>query len=110
MYFYTSFQSAYSENMDILSSYQKEGFNNGTKYNRFIEVSCSGFVIFMFHLQTRLYSLRQEFLKESLVQARIDGIQRVVDDPVSEIYMRLAELEQHPEKQHHVEYVILVRQ
>ena len=84
---------------------KKEGFNNGTKYNRFIEVSCSGFVIFMFHLQTRLYSLRPEFLKESLVQARIDGIQRVVDDPVSEIYMRLAELEQHPEKQHHVEYV-----
>ncbi len=28
MYFYTSFQSAYSENMDILNSHQKDNFNS----------------------------------------------------------------------------------
>ena len=80
-------------------------FNHGSKCNKFLWVRLMDFNVVLFHIQTRLYDLQPEFLSEALSHKRLDGVQQVIDDPEYEIYMRIAELLEHPNKQHHIEYV-----
>lgn len=64
-----------------------------------------GFSIFLFHIQSRYYELRVDYLRKLLANRRIDGIQPVVDQPEYEVYIRLADILHYPNKQHHIEYI-----
>lgn len=83
----------------------RSSFNHGEKFNRFINVKYDDFLVLVFHVQSRLYALKQSFLKEALMRVRNDGVQPVIDEPCYEIYMRIAEVIEHPQKSHHVEYI-----
>ena len=80
-------------------------FNHGEKYNRFLWVRLRDFNVVLFHIQTRLYGLTPQFLSECINNRRMDNLQYVVDMPEYEVYIRLADLLEHPEKTHHRDYV-----
>ena len=80
-------------------------FNHGREHNRFIWVKLKDFPIVLFHIQSRLYGLSCGFLSECLSHSRKDNLQYVIDIPEYEVYLRLADLLEHPEKKHHQEYV-----
>lgn len=86
---------------------EKVHFNHGEKYNRFLWVRLKDFNVVLFHIQSRLYGLTPQFLSECLDNRHKDNVQYVIDMPNYEVYLRLADLLEHPEKTHHLEYVQL---
>lgn len=84
---------------------EKVHFNHGERYNRFLWVKLKDFPVVLFHIQSRLYGLTPQFLSECLLHKHRDNLQNVIDTPEYEVYLRLADLLEHPEKQHHIEYV-----
>lgn len=85
---------------------EKVYFNHGEKHNRFLWVKLKDFNVVLFHIQSRLYGLTPQFLSECLDNRRKDNLQYVIDIPKYEVYLRLADLLEHPEKKHHLEYVL----